>query len=132
MMPNPLLNTSYSKRSMVESKTNNSTKNSNADLKHNNSIITKNDDDTKDNHAANNNSAIKNNNTDGKTNADVPTPAQGDDGDGTLSPHEAVQPSESQHSLNGNKVYKSGPLFLSSKGVRFSSLCVYKCSLARI
>ncbi|CAH1443346.1 unnamed protein product [Lactuca virosa] len=124
MMPNPLFNTSDSKSNMVESKTNNSaattTKNNNANLKHNNSVITENNIET------NNNSAVSNNNIDVNTNSDSKTSidalAQGySGGGGTLSPHEDAQMSESKHSLNGNKVYKSGPLFLSSKGIGWTS-----------
>ncbi|CAI9266424.1 unnamed protein product [Lactuca saligna] len=123
MMPNPLFNTSDSKSNMVESKTNNfaatTSKNNNANLKHNNSVITDNNIET------NNNSVVSSNNIDVNTNSDSKTSvdalAQGYGGGGTLSPHEDAQMSESKHSLNGNKVYKSGPLFLSSKGIGWTS-----------
>ncbi|MFS7913181.1 putative Rho GTPase activation protein [Helianthus anomalus] len=92
MMPN-------SKSNMVDSKNNN-----NHELKHSNSIITK-----------NNNNNHNNSEDDSKTHAHAS--AQGDGGGGTLSPHVAAQPSETDHCLNGNKVHKSGPLFLSSKEV---------------
>ncbi|KAJ0940087.1 putative Rho GTPase activation protein [Helianthus annuus] len=94
MMPN-------SKSNMVDSKNNN-----NHELKHSNSIITKNN--------SNNNSE-----DDSKTHAHAS--AQGDGGGGTLSPHGAAQPSEADYCLNGNKVHKSGPLFLSSKGIGWTS-----------
>ncbi|KAI3806693.1 hypothetical protein L1987_22607 [Smallanthus sonchifolius] len=120
MMPNSKINMVESKNNTAnksnaaDSKTNNSSttgKHSNVDLKHNNSVVTKNSNsDTK-----NSNSDAKNN-SDSKTNAD--TSAQGDGGGGTLSPHGAAQPSKNEHSLNGNKVYKSGPLFLSSKAAK--------------
>lgn len=122
-MPNSIFNnTSDLKTNMVESKNNNSssktdskTNNNNADLKHNNSGLTKNNNsDTK-----NNNNVDVKTNADSKTNADAS--AQGDSGSGTLSPHGEGEPSDNQHSLNGNKVYKSGPLFLSSKGIGWTS-----------
>ncbi|KAI3760752.1 hypothetical protein L1987_51151 [Smallanthus sonchifolius] len=112
MMPNSKSNMVESKNNTAnksnaaDSKTNNSSttgKHRNVDLKHNNSVVSK-----------NSNSDAKNN-SDSKTNAEAS--AQGDGGGGTLSPHGAAQPSENEHSLNGNKVYKSGPLFLSSKEV---------------
>ncbi|XP_052625268.1 rho GTPase-activating protein REN1 [Lactuca sativa] len=126
---------------MVESKTNNSatttTKNNNANLKHNNSVITNNNIETNNNSAVSNNKIDVNTNSDSKTSVDAL--AQGYGGGGTLSPHEDAQMSESKHSLNGNKkwtletsfftwamifldfVYKSGPLFLSSKGIGWTS-----------
>ncbi|KAI3685776.1 hypothetical protein L6452_35034 [Arctium lappa] len=103
---------------MIESKNNSAatnTKSNNADLKSNNS-------DTKNNNpAAKKNNADVQTNSDSKTNADAS--AQGDDGGGSnpYSPHGAAESAESQHSLNGNKVYKSGPLFLSSKGIGWTS-----------
>ncbi|KAK9067812.1 hypothetical protein SSX86_011923 [Deinandra increscens subsp. villosa] len=141
-MPNSKFSTSDSKINMVESKpadskTNNSAtaKHHNVDWKHNNSGVLR-----------NNNSDAKSNNSDVKANADSKTnadaSAQGDGG-GTVSPHGAAQPSEIEHSLNDNKVfllsstnlpinyylhgyllifvYKSGPLFLSSKGIGWTS-----------
>ncbi|XP_024962214.1 rho GTPase-activating protein REN1-like [Cynara cardunculus var. scolymus] len=95
MMPNP-------KNNAADSKTNNN----NADTKNNNP-------------AAKKNNADVQNNSDSKTNADAS--AQGDGGGNPFSPHGAAEPAESQHSLNGNKVYKSGPLFLSSKGIGWTS-----------
>ncbi|KAK9067813.1 hypothetical protein SSX86_011924 [Deinandra increscens subsp. villosa] len=120
-MPNSKFSTSDSKINMVESKpadskTNNSAtaKHHNVDWKHNNSgVLRNNNSDAK----STNNSDVKAN-ADSKTNADAS--AQGDGG-GTVSPHGAAQPSEIEHSLNDNKVYKSGPLFLSSKGIGWTS-----------
>ncbi|PWA95270.1 rho GTPase activation protein, PH domain-like protein [Artemisia annua] len=95
-----------SKPNMVESKNNNintgdSTTNTSS-AKHNNACD------------------LKPNNSAKDSNLNADPPAQGDGG-GTLSPHTEDQPSEYQHSLNGNKVYKSGPLFLSSKGIGWTS-----------
>ncbi|KAK1413022.1 hypothetical protein QVD17_34721 [Tagetes erecta] len=111
MMPNSKLNASDSKINMIESKNNN---NNPADLKHNNSVANKNN-----NSDAKNNSSDAKNNSDSKTNVDASL--QGDGGGATLSPHGAAQPSDYENSLNGNKVYKSGPLFLSSKGIGWTS-----------
>ncbi|XP_071714235.1 uncharacterized protein [Rutidosis leptorrhynchoides] len=111
---------------MVESKNNNSvsktnstvdSKTNNADLKHNNSCILKNN---------NKDHAKTNPDHDSKTNADASDQGDGSSG-GTLSPDDAVQPSDNQQSVNCNKifidlqVYKSGPLFLSSKGIGWTS-----------
>nr|GEW41024.1 Rho GTPase-activating protein REN1-like isoform X1 [Tanacetum cinerariifolium] len=91
---------------MVESKNNNintgDSKTNTSSAKHNNAHDLKHSNSAKD------------------SNLNADAPAQGEDG-GTLSPHAADQPSEYQHSLNGNKVYKSGPLFLSSKGIGWTS-----------
>ncbi|XP_076891121.1 rho GTPase-activating protein REN1-like [Bidens hawaiensis] len=66
-------------------------------------------------------SDIKNNHNhpaDSKTNVDASF--QGDVG-GDVMPHSSASPLERQHSHNGNKVYKSGWLFLSSKGIGWTS-----------
>ncbi|KAD0942789.1 hypothetical protein E3N88_43527 [Mikania micrantha] len=119
-------NSSANKTNTGDSKTNNSAaatvaKHNNVDLKHNNSGITKNSNLDK----KNNNPEGKHNNSDAKTNSDSKTnadaSAQGDGGGGTLSPHGAAQLLEIGYSANDNKVYKSGPLFLSSKGIGWTS-----------
>ncbi|KAF5784583.1 putative Rho GTPase activation protein [Helianthus annuus] len=51
--------------------------------------------------------------------ADAPPPSQGNGGGGT--PSAATQSTEKQSPRHGNKVYKSGPLFLSSKGIGWTS-----------
>ncbi|KAJ9560381.1 hypothetical protein OSB04_005541 [Centaurea solstitialis] len=91
MMPNP-------KNNAADSKTVTDSKSNNADLKSNNADVQ--------------------NNSDPKTNADAS--AQGDGGN-PFSPHGAAEPVKRQHSINGNKIYKSGPLFLSSKGIGWTS-----------
>ncbi|KAJ9560395.1 hypothetical protein OSB04_005555 [Centaurea solstitialis] len=91
MMPNP-------KNNAADSKTVTDSKSNNADLKSNNADVQ--------------------NNSDSKTNADAS--AQGDGGN-PFSPHGAAEPVKRQHSLSGNKIYKSGPLFLSSKGIGWTS-----------
>ncbi|KAD6119561.1 hypothetical protein E3N88_10832 [Mikania micrantha] len=72
-----------------------------------------------------NSSANKTNTGDSKTNnsaaATVAKHNNGDGGGGTLSPHGAAQLLEIGYSANDNKVYKSGPLFLSSKGIGWTS-----------
>ncbi|MFS7941417.1 putative Rho GTPase activation protein [Helianthus anomalus] len=84
-------------------------KNNNADQKDNNN----NDDDD----------LTKNNSTssDWKNNIDseASPPLQGDGSGGNLPP--PSQSFERQNSRNDNKVYKSGPLFLSSKGIGWTS-----------
>nr|XP_043639419.1 rho GTPase-activating protein REN1-like [Erigeron canadensis] len=115
-MPNSKNISSDSKNNNSASKNNTGdTKNNNADQKHNNADLTKsNSGSTKDNHDSKNNNDLK-------ANADVP-PSQGDGGVSNLAPtYGATQSLERQGSRNGNKVYKSGPLFLSSKGIGWTS-----------
>ncbi|KAJ0751590.1 putative Rho GTPase activation protein [Helianthus annuus] len=84
-------------------------KNNNADQKDNN-----NDDDdlTKNNSTSRKDSDWKNN-IDSEA-----SPPQGDGSGGNLPPPQSF---ERQNSRNDNKVYKSGPLFLSSKGIGWTS-----------
>ncbi|XP_024969652.1 rho GTPase-activating protein REN1-like [Cynara cardunculus var. scolymus] len=90
------------------------TRNNHADSKHNNADSKMNIADSRNNHAD-----LKNN-PDSKTNADVPS--HGDGGGDNMPPSSAAaQPLERQRSHNGSKVYKSGPLFLSSKGIGWTS-----------
>ncbi|GJX98826.1 Rho GTPase-activating protein REN1-like protein isoform X1 [Tanacetum coccineum] len=115
MMPNSKTNASDPKNS-ADSKNNTSvsknnaadTKNNNADQKNNNADLTK------------SNSNSKKDNVESKTNADVNSPPQGD-GSGGFPLSGATQSLERQSSRTGNKVYKSGPLFLSSKGIGWTS-----------
>ncbi|KAI3820232.1 hypothetical protein L1987_07776 [Smallanthus sonchifolius] len=96
-------------------------KNSSSDLK--NSVDSKNNNaDQKDNNAdlTNSNSTSRKDNTDSKTIADA-SPPQGDGGGGGGNLPPPSQSLERQSSRNGNKVYKSGPLFLSSKGIGWTS-----------
>ncbi|KAL8225474.1 hypothetical protein R6Q57_018031 [Mikania cordata] len=119
-------NSSANKTNTGDSKTNNSAaatvaKHNNVDLKRNNSGITKNSnlDKKKNNPEGKHNNSDAKTNSDSKTNADAS--AQGDGGGGSLSPHGAAQLLEIGYSANDNKVYKSGPLFLSSKGIGWTS-----------
>ncbi|KAJ9567908.1 hypothetical protein OSB04_003874 [Centaurea solstitialis] len=110
MMPN-------AKSNSCDSKNNN-----NADQKNNNSATKNNADLTKSNSTS---KKEKDNcdwkcNLDSKPNADA-HPPQGDGGGGNLQNSSGVTQSfERQTSRNG-KVYKSGPLFLSSKGIGWTS-----------
>ncbi|KAI3725601.1 hypothetical protein L1987_65392 [Smallanthus sonchifolius] len=105
MMPNTKTHNADSKTVTTDSRNNHGDlKNINSDSNMNNKFDWK-----------QNQSDLKNN-PDSKTNADPSL--QGDMG-GDAMPHSsaATPPPERQHSHNGSKVYKSGPLFLSSKGV---------------
>ncbi|KAK1406704.1 hypothetical protein QVD17_38312 [Tagetes erecta] len=107
-MPNPKNNTSDPKNSAIDPKNNNNgdnnnNNNNNADLTTSNS---RKEGDWK-------------NNTDSKTNAADASPHQGDGAGGNLQPPAGANQSLSPRS--DNKVYKSGPLFLSSKGIGWTS-----------
>ncbi|KAJ9545381.1 hypothetical protein OSB04_025088 [Centaurea solstitialis] len=74
--------------------------------------------------SGNNNWDLKNN-SDSKANADAPSHGDGGGGGDNMPPSSTGgQPFERLHSHNG-KVYKSGPLFLSSKGVLSSLFIAY-------
>ncbi|KAK9080845.1 hypothetical protein SSX86_000604 [Deinandra increscens subsp. villosa] len=120
-MPNPKNNSSDPKNG-VDSKNNNPAhknnasdpKNSNADHKDNNDDLTK-------NYSTSRIDGDSKSNVDSKTNADA-SPHKGDGGGGNLPPPSGANQSlERQSSRSGNKVYKSGPLFLSSKGIGWTS-----------
>ncbi|KAI3672565.1 hypothetical protein L6452_38656 [Arctium lappa] len=121
MMPNAKSNSSDPKNS-VDSKNNNAaSKNNNVDQKNNNAATKNNADLTKSNSNSRKDNCDWKGNLDSKTNADA-HPPQGDGGGGNLPPSSgAIQSFERQSSRNGNKVYKSGPLFLSSKGIGWTS-----------
>ncbi|KAI3504946.1 hypothetical protein L1887_26758 [Cichorium endivia] len=96
-------------------------KNTNADQKNNTSAPKYNADLTKSISTSRKNNIEWKNRIDSITNVDAPPP-QGDGGGGNLPPPSgASQSSEGQSPRNGNKVYKSGPLFLSSKGIGWTS-----------
>lgn len=118
-MPNSKNNSSDSKNS-ADSKNNNSASKNTSDSKNSNADQKNNPDLTKSNSTSRKDNADWKNNIDSKTNADAPP--QGDGSGGNLPPPSgATQSLERQGSRNGNKVYKSGPLFLSSKGIGWTS-----------
>ncbi|KAJ0790758.1 putative pleckstrin domain, PH-like domain superfamily [Helianthus annuus] len=86
-------------------------KNNNADQKDNNN--NNNDDDLTKNNSTSRKDSDWKNNIDSEA-----SPPQGDGSGGNLPPPQSF---ERQNSRNDNKVYKSGPLFLSSKGIGWTS-----------
>ncbi|XP_024977081.1 rho GTPase-activating protein REN1-like [Cynara cardunculus var. scolymus] len=120
-MPNAKSNSSDPKNSADSKNNNSASKNNNADQKNNNAATKNNADLTKSNSTSKKDNCEWKGNLDAKTNADA-HPPQGDAGGGNLPPSSgANQYFERQSSRNGNKVYKSGPLFLSSKGIGWTS-----------
>ncbi|XP_071692681.1 rho GTPase-activating protein REN1-like [Rutidosis leptorrhynchoides] len=118
MMPNSKTSSSDPKNSGDSKFNNSASKNETTDTKTSNP-------DQRNNNAADltkNNSTLNKANADSKTNADAPLHSQGEGDSGNLAPPSgATQYLERQTSRAGNKVYKSGPLFLSSKGIGWTS-----------
>ncbi|KAL7595393.1 hypothetical protein Lser_V15G31034 [Lactuca serriola] len=128
MMPNSKNNSSDPKNS-ADSKSNDSasknhaadSKNNHADQKNHTSASKNHADLTKSSSTCRKDNIEWKNRIDSINNADAP-PLQGDGGGGNFPPPSgATQSLENQSPRSGNKVYKSGPLFLSSKGIGWTS-----------
>ncbi|XP_076899538.1 rho GTPase-activating protein REN1-like [Bidens hawaiensis] len=129
-MPNPKPNSitldPKSAGAGVDHSKNNNNNNHNHNHNHNHNASS--DQNAADNLTNNNNNTSrkdgvdgKNNSNDSKTNADDSPNHQGHGGGGNLSPTSGATQSLERQSSRNDKDYKSGPLFLSSKGIGWTS-----------